>query len=101
MLQDHDDFLETGVRKGKILEPLLIGKCKSENEVLYILRAYDAFLPIGENLISALEILIKFFYILKIKGSKNIGMFKSFWQQCLRIEPPNELTSSLLNKLDA
>ena len=66
--------METGSKK-RIVEPPIIGRMEESGELTYMIRAYDAFITVGENLTIALEIFINFNYILRIKGGKNIIFF--------------------------
>lgn len=92
--------METNAKK-RILDPLIVARSDQFGEVSYIIRAYDRFITVGGNLNIALEILAKFFFILKIKGSKNITMFVNFWLQCAGIVEKDDFSKVFLQKLDS
>lgn len=92
--------MKTGVKK-KNLDPLIVGRKGRNGTITYIIRLYDLYLTVGENLSVTLEIFIKLFFILKIKGEKkNIALFKDFWLGCCEIQDSDIITKSLITKLN-
>lgn len=98
-VQNGSDIMESVLKRKRIIEPLLIGQ-DNRGVAQYTLRAYDSFIRIGENLPVATEILIKFFYILNIKGTKNIILFKNFWFKCIGMVIKDAICESLIEKLN-
>lgn len=89
-----------GKNNGKIIQPLLIGMTNESQDVTsYILRAYDRFMILQNNFCIALEVLVKFYQIFKIKGGKEVNLFISFWLQCMGLEEKSAVTKSLLAKM--